>query len=367
MPADSFKKIEVQFSKELPFVVYRKPKENTVNAIFQKDDDLHFLKDYSATGFVFAPFQEEKESVLLNADEVFEVSDFLPKKLEWEGNDTLPEGKNKKDFHVALVRKGMAQIEKGNFDKIVLSRSLKTKSETSPLVLFQRLLGNYTNAFCYLWYHPKVGMWLGATPEILLMVRNRTFTTMSLAGTQPYSGENNPHWGRKELEEQELVTNYILEALKGKVDELRRTKVESVRAGNLMHLRTKILGSMPKSGLRTVVEALHPTPAVCGLPKAIAKEFILQNENYEREFYTGYLGELNFKSSKQRSSRRANQENQAYRSISNTTTLFVNLRCVQLKDDAAHIYVGGGITKDSDAEKEWEETVSKSKTMLHIL
>ena len=91
---------------------------------------------------------------------------------------------------------------------------------------------------------------------------------------------------------------------------------------------------------------LHPTPAVCGLPKEEAKQFILDNELYNRDFYTGFLGELNLKGQ---------------------TNLYVNLRCMQLKDNRISIYVGGGITADSNAENEWEETVIKAKVMKNAL
>ena len=364
---DFFEKIDTQLAKELPFVVYKKPKSHKVQVIFQKSDCLHFLDNYEEVGFVFAPFQSENSSILLKMDEAFELSDFQPESFEKNMTNSFEEGQEERNFHLNLVRKGIAGIEAGNFDKVVLSRCLKVSCHESPFALFQKLLSTYSNAFCYLWYHPKVGLWLGATPEILLMVRNQQLTTMSLAGTQPYVGVDDPVWGNKEIEEQELVTDYITDALNNKINSLSRTSVETVRAGNLMHLRTKISGSIKKDGLVAIIKSLHPTPAVCGLPKDITQEFILKSENYNREFYTGYLGELNFKSERQRNSRSANQENQVYKSISNTTTLFVNLRCMQLKNGAAHIYVGGGITKDSEPEMEWEETVSKSKTMLRIL
>ena len=91
---------------------------------------------------------------------------------------------------------------------------------------------------------------------------------------------------------------------------------------------------------------MHPTPAVCGLPKQSAKDFILQNENYNRDFYTGFLGEIN---------------------ILNKTDLFVNLRCIQIVDNIAYIYIGCGITKDSIPDKEFLETVNKSITMKRVI
>ena len=103
---------------------------------------------------------------------------------------------------------------------------------------------------------------------------------------------------------------------------------------------------------QSLIRALHPTPAVCGLPRVKANNFILKNENYKRTFYTGFLGELNLKDS---------ESNVQY------SQLYVNLRCMEVDENKASIFVGGGITKDSNAEKEWEETVFKTKTMKRVL
>ncbi|WP_209403091.1 chorismate-binding protein [Pseudozobellia sp. WGM2] len=364
---DFFENIEEQFSNELPLVVYRKPKEANLKALFQDEDNLVSVKDFTETGFVFAPFDQEKPTLLLRPDQFFELETFDTE--DYDSKHTLPliNVDEKKEFHLRLVEKGLAEIERGNFDKVVLSRCLRVPMESKPLNLFKKLLGKYENAFCYLWYHPKVGLWMGATPEILLRVENKKMTTISLAGTQKFRENENIKWEKKELKEQKFVTDYIVDALEGKVSNLTLGETESIRAGNLLHLRTKISANLNDDGLNNVLKALHPTPAVCGLPRKSSEDFILANENYAREFYTGYLGELNFKVERKRNSRRANQENQVYRSISKQSTLFVNLRCLKLLGNEVLIYVGGGITKESDPENEWDETVSKSKTMLNIL
>ncbi|MFD1079733.1 chorismate-binding protein, partial [Longispora fulva] len=132
--------------------------------------------------------------------------------------------------------------------------------------------------------------------------------------------------------------------------------------------RTDISGRLAAGeNLSEIIKALHPTPAVCGLQKEKAQNFILSEENYDREFYTGFLGELNLQNSTSRSVNKRNVENLAYRTVKKKTALFVNLRCMKLRENAAYLYVGGGITKDSDPEAEWEETVNKSQTMKKVL
>ena len=124
---------------------------------------------------------------------------------------------------------------------------------------------------------------------------------------------------------------------------------------------------MNGAGLGEIILALHPTPAVCGLPKELAKDFILRNEKHKRQYYTGFLGELNFKEEIIRPSTRKNQENRAYRTLKNRTSLYVNLRCMEIRGNRVSIFVGGGITKESVPEMEWEETKDKTRTMLNII
>lgn len=342
-----WERVEEQLSNQLPFVVYRTPKQSEVNAVFQNDKSLNMVSDFSETGFVFASFESKTAPILIRENERLNVQ-FNRGEPSLSTFDLEPYSASGHTAYNTLIKKAIREIESGKFRKVVLSRLLEVDSTISPITLFKRIISTYKNAFCYLWHHPEVGMWIGATPEILLQTENEALTTMSLAGTMKYERASRPIWGKKELDEQELVTDYILTALEGKVKNLQKSELETIRAGELLHLRTKITGSLKSDNLREIVGALHPTPAVCGFPKKETLDFISDNEGYDREFYAGYLGELNLGSTK-------------------STTLYVNLRCMQKVGDVLKVYVGGGVTKDSDPEKEWQETVNKSRTMLRVL
>ena len=357
-----------QLEKELPFVLYSKPNTNILNAIFQSNNALHEVADYTEQGFVFAPFLDSRHPVLLKSDEVFqatlEESSHQTIKLQQETSKDAYE----EERYIKLIEKAISEISTGNCKKIVLSRNIKIPLTKPVFTVFQELLYTYSKAFCYLWYHPKVGLWLGATPEILVKTSGLKFTTMSLAGTQnQQAGVEHPKWSSKELEEQQLVTDYIAEVLTNRAKELHIDDVETIKAGHLWHLRSKITGKFTKGMLKDLVMAIHPTPAVCGLPLKDAKRFILENEGYQRTYYTGFLGELNFKEERSRNRNRRNQENSAYRSVVTTSELFVNLRCMQKINDSVIIYIGGGITASSNPQKEWLETESKAQTMLRLL
>ncbi|MBS9462111.1 chorismate-binding protein [Flagellimonas sp. 389] len=330
----------------LPFSIYRKPSENEVRAVFQTTPDLNFTLDFEESGFVFAPFDLDDNAILIKADESKTVP-FEAERLDLDVNVTLAE--SGKDFHLNLIAKGIKQINKGLLRKVVLSRKIDVPLSKPPYEIFQNLLNRYQDAFCYWFYHPKVGTWCGATPETLMRTHNKNLRTMSLAGTLPVEKTSLPDWGSKEIEEQKMVTDYIKDKLRDAVEDLKVGKVKSVKAGKLWHLKSEITGTITsETKIKSIIAALHPTPAVCGIPTYEAKAFIKENENYERTFYTGFLGELNLGATK-------------------TIALFVNLRCMELKDDEASIFVGGGITSASQPESEWSETQNKSKTILRTI
>lgn len=367
MFSDFINKIESHFRAGLPFVAYRKPGESLLNGLLQKNTTLYSIDDFEEKGFVFAPFDSNFPTILLKPDEILEC-DLKNYQYSSFGKGLQVDINTKENqSYLRTIKKAIAEIENGTFKKIVLSRVVEVNSSDNPFKIFERILAIYDAAFCYIWYHPKIGLWMGATPETLIKIVNNSLDTNSLAGTKVYQGSMNPAWGKKEIHEQQIVTDYILEALSNEVLDIKTSDVETVKAGNLLHLKTHISGKCSNKSLSKILERLHPTPAVCGVPKETSKEFIRNNEDYNREYYTGFLGELNMRSVLPRTSQRKNVENNVYQSIKTSTELYVNLRCMQLKNNRAFIYVGGGITKDSIPDKEWEETVNKSKTILKVL
>lgn len=335
--------------KELPFVAYKKPNTSIVSGFFQRSNALYRIENYTESGFVFAPFDHRSTSILIPEKD----SDFISetyKELEDDHiSDVVDQDDSKKGIHEALVAKTVKEIKGSEIQKIVISRKEQIDSRGIDVALvFQRLLKNYPAAMVYIWYHPAVGLWIGATPETLVKIENNIFSTMSLAATRPYEGTLDISWNDKELTEQLLVTQYIAQKLQNVSSEFEIHDRETVRAGNVVHLRTLLTGHIVDGafGLGDIINALHPTPAVCGMPRELAREFILREEGYDRKYYTGFLGELN---------------------RGNTSELFVNLRCMEVEASSVSLYVGGGITAGSIPEKEWKETQLKSKTLKNIL
>ena len=341
-------------------------------AVLQKDATLYKVEDYTESGFVFAPFDIRKDAILIPysvSRTLTTEEDILISEDEVEITDFKVV--NDEAFHLNLIDKGIKKIQEGILDKVVLSRieNLDLGTGIDPIKIFKHLAFSYNSALTYCWYHPKVGMWLGATPETLLRLDRNRLTTMALAGTQDYLGTLDVKWQDKESEEQLMVTNYVVDLLRDTLNNIEVGEVRTVKAGKLLHLCTDVSGMLKKEdqGLQRLILKLHPTPAVCGLPKIDAMQFILDNENYNREFYTGFLGELNREVKIEPRGGKRNIENMAYAYNTRSSHLFVNLRCMQIKDDSAILYVGGGITKDSNPEKEWLETIHKTQTIKSVL
>lgn len=334
-------KAATHFQSNLPFVLFAKPEENKLNVYFQQDNELYQFKNQE--GFVFVSFDGIKKVVLPKAK-----SDYLSQEIDFKlGFDfktfNIHTSEEETNQFKKLVLKSVGAIKSGEFDKLVVSRKIDFSDQINIFKTFQNIIYSYPMAFRYLFFHPRVGIWIGATPEQLVKIEENHFETVALAGTQLFS--ENIHWEAKEIQEQQFVTDYIVENCNKIVSDIKISEPFTVQAGKLAHIKTTISGKIESNKLSELVSKLHPTPAVCGLPKESAKEFILKHENYDRKFYTGFLGEWN---------------------IENKTNLFVNLRCMEI-DTINSIYVGCGITKDSEPEKEFIETQNKSETIKNII
>lgn len=351
---DFFIKVKQQESQNLPFVIYRKPNKTKLIGFFQKNDHLYFAEDFKETGFIFAPFNGNQIILIPKKESVLWESELTAFKGNYDSDKEYSENNTDKERFESLVQKGVDATANGVFEKVVLSRKEIIDLPDFDLVsVFKKLIYTYPDAFCYCWYHPKIGLWIGATPERLLKASKKKFFTMALAGTQNYEDTIDVAWEKKEIEEQQYVTDFILDNIKSLTREVAISSPYTLKAGGVLHIKTDIEGKLNKdSNMKQVVSVLHPTPAVCGLPKESARNFILENEKYDREYYTGFLGEINKKEFSKDTSK---------------TDLYVNLRCMQITNKQAHLYVGCGITKDSIPENEWKESVNKSMTMKRVL
>lgn len=231
-----------------------------------------------------------------------------------------------------------------NVEKAVYSRVKKHSFDSkNSLEAFAKACENYPNACCYLVSSRLFGTWFAATPEVLLTTVDNQWTTMALAGTR--SVDSKEAWEEKENQEHQFVIDAVVEALqRSGVDEVSVGSTIEKIAGPVKHLYTPISAIGESNKAWNFAMDLHPTPAVCGTPRIAALDLLQSREMHEREMYAGMFGWVS----------------------PERTELYVNLRCAQLFENAAYLYVGGGYTIDSIPEKEWEETEHKASTLLKV-
>jgi len=342
------------------------------NGIREVDD---FTLEEGTSGFAFASFKPDGKKFLFPADIHYHFENQIQLKgpqpdAQTAAKSRTNSNKEKPRFHYAtqpvhhksvnfveLVNLGIQEIASGQIEKVVPSRckDIVITDEFDLLNAFDALCEKHPQAMVSLVSSPQTGTWLGATPELLVSVNNQNlFKTIALAGTLPYSPEidlRSVAWTQKEIEEQALVCRYIINCFKKiRLREYDEHGPKTMVAGNVMHLKTVYEVDMTATNFlqlgSVMLKLLHPTSAVCGMPFEKAFSFLNNNEGYQREFYSGFLGPVQI-----------NRESQ----------IFVNLRCMQVFKDRVRLYAGAGITLDSRPEKEWEETEMKMKNLQNLL
>lgn len=361
--------------------LWRLPQSSRKNLIVGTNGPIHLneivLEDLGA-GFLFSPFDSSKEKIFIKADlsYVFEneeldkyqsntssweherlESDLNPRsQIKFFRNNITVDETSSHSAYLNLVAKSIDAIQNGYLEKIVPSRSKKIQlpEDFDILESFNNLCSLYPNAFVSLVSSSVTGTWMGASPELLVSVdNNMRFKTAAVAGTQALPENADLKlvaWTQKEIEEQALVSRYIINCFKKiRLREFDEHGPKTWKAGNLLHLKTDFEVDMqatnfPQLG-SVMLKLLHPTSAVCGMPREASIDFLKNHEKLDRSFYSGFLGPVNFQ---------------------NETHLFVNLRCMQWGMKEAILYAGAGVTLESNPEKEWEETEMKMNTLLKI-
>lgn len=253
----------------------------------------------------------------------------------------IPKEATKRVYHT-ILEKTIAHLQAKPNEKIVISRVKHEPKVEEPLQLFSKLKALYPGACVYLFTHPAVGTWLGATPEFLVSAHENEVQSISMAGTRKSGHELS--FTTKEEVEQQLVTDYILNIFQSEqgLRDIQLSAPALQQAGNLFHFKSEFKAHKNSDfDIMAFAKKLHPTPAVGGLPKIASMDFIKKHEGYDRSYYAGYFGLETEKETK----------------------LFVNIRCMQLFENATVLYAGGGITQDSDVQDEWDETEAKFETM----
>lgn len=352
----------------ITFVSFQLPQSAEPETHIQYSEKVKIcsLSDISTIekGFIFSPFDEQNSHTYLILPEISFCGEKVPNTVfdelektdyftETHALDTCKLTTTTENNFVENVNQAKKEIEDNKFRKVVLSKVqvIEKPGTFSPGEFFNQLCTKYPHTFVYLIHIPEIGCWMGASPEPLLTSNESEYLTVSLAGTQKATGSaiESYSWADKELEEQQVVTRFIAKSLsENGISRFQQSPTTNYQAANLIHLRTEFRfdKQLINSNLHKLIQALHPTPSVGGLPRNEALNFIKAVEKHERSFYTGLLG----KTEKDKDCQ-----------------LYVNLRCMQIFDNHIVFYSGAGITASSVAENEWIETENKILTLKQVL
>ncbi len=348
------------------FALYRLPWADSPILVFQESDETIILNGLDELngrcGFVMAPFQETKAHpiVLIRPDRVTNGWKNIEKALSsiphyatisygQETPETAITERSKADYMKAFEQ-FIVPLKERRFQKLVLSHRSRYSlpDDFSPVTAFIRACNSYPRMMISLCHTPITGTWIGSTPEIILSGREQQWHTVALAGTMPTRNEIDlSEWDAKNREEQAIACRYIREIIRTFDPDLTENGPYTARAGHMIHLKTDFYFRLPDTKkLGSLLKKLHPTPAVCGLPKEETFGFISRHEGYDRSYYSGIIGWLN---------------------PDDETNLYVNLRCMNTKKEQTFLYAGGGILASSTPETEWEEITQKMNIMRNIL
>lgn len=339
------------------YVAYRLPNREEINILISRQSPA-LLTSYREVGrewgYVFAPYRLDAQSPLwlIPPDEIRQEQ--LPIGAASPLCAQRCEAPAEKAVYKRAFARCLAELEAGTVEKIVLSRTCRLRF--SQVLQFEKLKEIFVEACrCYpqsfvslvALPHPY-GTWLTITPEILIEAQSDKWYTMALAGTESIRCSNFCHlenWNKKNRREQACVAQYIAHTLRSLQTEFTASPVYVRQAASLLHLCTDfVLPRRQELPLGCLVAALHPTPAVCGMPSAVAQRLLVDVETHDRTYYAGFSGPV----------------------FPDAVHLFVTLRCASFSDHHATLYAGGGLLRESQFTTEWQETERKLSTVLRL-
>ena len=340
----TFQNVVIEFEKTDSFCVYSLPGSTDHNLVYSDNKSA-----------ILDPSNEESYVVLSSFDKADSVNEYIIAdhqvengKFGFRPHGRCPLESTEYDRYEWKLNKALTAIDKNEFDKVVLSRLVVSENGIQDIYeYYVNLKSQYPKAFVFLYHTPERGCWCGASPEVLIKGDENYLMTMALAGTQLNRGIplDIVKWTEKEHLEHGLIEVFVEERLDAQEVNYKKSLVQTVEAGNVLHLCSKYYISSDVD-IESLVDELHPGPAICGFPQEPSMDFIRNHEGHDRMDYCGYIG---------------------LRNMVGHTEYYANLRCMRLYQDRNVLFVGGGITKQSNPSDEWEETTIKSQTLLSTI
>jgi isochorismate synthase len=255
--------------------------------------------------------------------------------------------------YAALVDRALARMPTLSVDKVVLARTLRITLDhpLDPAAVLERMREREPSCTLYAAPLPGGDRVVGASPELLISKRATLVTSRPLAGTLTLDGERDPVALRdsiKDLEEHRFVVDDIalrLGSLLGSVSVPDQPSLITLRS--VAHLETEIVGEVPTGAPSTdalgLLAAIHPTPAIAGVPREAAVSLLAELEPADRGFFGGAFGWLD---------------------ESGDGAFVLGIRGLWLHGDEVVLTAGAGIVNGSTGEGERQETLAKLRSVL---
>ena len=255
------------------------------------------------------------------------------------------------------IEAAVDRIQAGTLRKVVLAQALTVELDTSLSVpaAYGRLGATYPECYRFAFAPDGAGWFFGATPERLVTRRGRTVRTEALAGsTGRGDTPAEDEWLARELQdsakdshEHELVVSAIKDQLSPFARSISTSDRTVKRLASVQHLQTPITADLSEDyHVLSLVKALHPTPAVGGLPPDEALRTIRETEVFDRGWYAAPVGWFD---------------------AEGDGTFAVAIRSAVADGEQATLFAGNGIVGDSDPDREWEEVQLKYSPILDTL
>jgi len=348
--------IQKLIEANVPFVIFREPGADAMLLIQHSPLDRNGTIKIKRRGFYAFPFstRESVAPLFFAPDELANYTDRynLIKKIQKLAAPELPQQdlyEVRESEYVEDLAKYLSAFKSKDIKKAIYSR-ISTNSLEAVLnveAFFEKLEERYKKAFVYAMHIPGDGIWMGASPELLLSYEGGKAKTVALAGTLKI--DNNlsaPDWTRKEIDEHRLVEKHIVALCDDMGFSYEKSVVRTSNTGKVYHLKSDFTLEVPTERIVEFLEKLHPTPAISGLPQDASLKLIYEVEKHDRSYYCGFLGFVN---------------------DIEEFNLFINLRCMKVSGSNYSLFAGGGITAESNIDKEWEETKVKMATLLDLI
>jgi menaquinone-specific isochorismate synthase len=245
----------------------------------------------------------------------------------------------------AAVVEALDAIERGALEKVVLARAVRVLADTCFVV--PSVLAHLRRAQPGCFVYADRGF-VGATPELLMRRRGNAVACRPMAGTIAHGANRDDLVSAKNAHEHDVVASEVAGALRRVCDDVRVSGPEPSAFADVTHLVTHVSGRL-RDGRTTALDlarALHPTPAVAGVPRDVALDLIARVEPTPRGRYAGPVGWLH---------------------ASGDGEFAVALRCAAIRGREAVLHAGAGIVAGSQPASEWDETGAKLDPMLRAL